>query len=226
MRFERLLRSTPVLILLALALVLGANSPVSLGVSRSSLEGSILLAGFALVFFVCIPALIIRFLYKEPLTAYGFRWPLITKRTLGIFAVALLAGALPFIFLLPLPEFQSFYSLEGHPLYAVLLFLVPISLTYYFAEEFLFRGFLTFGLFTRIGYWTLPLLAIVFGLLHTGKPTLEIAYAGLVAVMFSWLSLETKSFVPAMLLHFVLALSFTLAVNLWYAPVTEGAFRF
>jgi membrane protease YdiL (CAAX protease family) len=220
------LRSAPGLILLTLLLTLAASLPVSFGFSRDTLSGASALAATAVLALGLVPALIVRNIYKEPLAAYGFRLPLITHRTLVVFAIALIGSMAPLMFFLDMPEFRAFYSLSGHSLFAVLLFLGPISLAYYLAEEFLFRGFLTFALFRHTGLWMFPIIAAVFGLLHVGKPSLEILYATGVSLLLSWLSLESKSFLPSAIIHFAIALLFTLAANLLYPAIAPGSFQF
>jgi membrane protease YdiL (CAAX protease family) len=222
---ERLLRTAPALVLLALLLASLASLPLSFGIPRDTLEGAFALTLSGALFLGAVPALVVRFIYKERLADYGARLPLVSRKSLAAFLLAAAAAFLPLPFLLQSPEFRDFYSLSGTPWYAAALFLGPLSLIYYASEEFLFRGVLAFALYRRLGYWMFPVLAALFAALHLGKPPLEAAYAALVSVAFSWLSLSSRSFLPAAFLHFIAALAFALASNYLF-PGGGAGFRF
>ncbi len=208
-----MLRTAPALVILTLVLATLASLPLAFGASPDTFLGAAAVAGAALIFLAGAPALIVRSIYKERLAQYGMRLPVLSKESAAAFLAAAAASFLPLFYFAALPEFQAFYQLP-QPLSSALLALVPLSFLYYLAEECFFRGFLTFALWKRAGLWMFPMLAALFALLHFGKPPLEIAYAALMSFPLCWLSLASKSFFPAALIHFLAALSLTIAANL------------
>ncbi|RIL06587.1 MAG: hypothetical protein DCC71_06300 [Proteobacteria bacterium] len=177
------------------------------------LPGSIglILGGDVLPLFV-VPALFARLVLHEPLARFGFRWP-----GLRPFALASAAGwlaMLPFVlWLAARPEFQAFYPSPAFPparqhgvglAFLWLLHHAPQL----FATEFLFRGFLLFPLARALGVArALIVLAAPYVLLHADKPPLELVQALWGGVVFGWIAWRTRSFWPAFLAHWGVAVT-------------------
>ncbi len=85
---------------------------------------------------------------------------------------------------------------------------------YLFWWEFFFRGFLLFGLSRSIGWSAILVQAVAFGLLHHGKPPLEVAASFGAAVILGIIALNAKSFVPCFALHWAASVSFDILVVL------------
>jgi membrane protease YdiL (CAAX protease family) len=86
---------------------------------------------------------------------------------------------------------------------------------YFFFWEWFFRGFLLFGLRRGFGWHALWLQAIPFGLMHWGKPPLEMASAfpgGLLLGLLAW---RAESFLPCFALHWAMAASMDLCALLF-----------
>ena len=86
---------------------------------------------------------------------------------------------------------------------------------YFFLWEWFFRGFLLFGLRRGFGWHALWLQTIPFGLLHWGKPPLELASAfpgGLLMGLIAW---RANSFLPCFALHWAIAASMDLFA-IWF----------
>ncbi len=213
-------------VFIALILALASNIPFLFGFPLDAISTKVVVAASGLLFLGLAPVFIIKKVYKEPLSNYGFRLPELSRRSKTVLSVATLLtlGQIPF--LLQIPEIREFYSLPEQSLYLSLVFLGFLSLIYFFAEEFLFRGFLTFTLFRKIGLWMYPVIALLFGLLHIDKPFPEMLWAVGFSLIFSWTSIETKSFIPAAILHFLLAFLVSIAINLFYPAVTPGSLSF
>ncbi len=225
MRFlSRILKTGPALILLTFVLAILASLPSSFGFPRDTIAGVSMLSASAVLFFFLVPAFIVRVIYKESLTTYGYNLPPFTKKTGFRVLLAFLLLLVPLLFLIQNTEFQSFYALGDIAPLTVVLFLGPVALLYYLAEEFLFRGFLLSSLFARFGFISFPILAGLFGVLHAGKPFLEMFYAVYATLILSWLAYVTRSFLPAALLHWLIALIFTLTVSVLF-PTTAGSLR-
>ncbi|MGI8970671.1 MAG: CPBP family glutamic-type intramembrane protease [Dehalococcoidia bacterium] len=86
---------------------------------------------------------------------------------------------------------------------------------YFFLWEWFFRGFLLFGLRRGFGWHAIWLQAIPFGLLHWGKPPLEMASAfpgGLLLGLLAW---RAESFLPCFALHWAIAASMDVLAKLF-----------
>ncbi|PIP86931.1 hypothetical protein COW81_02980 [Candidatus Campbellbacteria bacterium CG22_combo_CG10-13_8_21_14_all_36_13] len=113
-------------------------------------------------------------------------------------------------------SFQEYYAVQQN----IFVFSAPtmISLVYYFAEEFLFRGFLFFGLWDRFKYHTFWITNVIFAIFHVGKPTLEVFFAFSLGLVLSYTSFKTKSFIPATIIHFAVALILNILVTYVFTP--------
>jgi membrane protease YdiL (CAAX protease family) len=82
-----------------------------------------------------------------------------------------------------------------------------VQLWYMIGWEFFFRGFMLFGLEPSLGRMSVLVQAIAFGLVHFRKPQLE-AYGAVVAGIFLGLiALRARSFLPCIILHFLILLT-------------------
>lgn len=157
---------------------------------------------FAMLVF---PFLIIRFVLKDNPRHFGWRMPEDKKRAVFL-SLSVILVFLPFVFLFStLESFGGFYGTSASFFDFVFLSVV-LSAIYYVSEEFLFRGFLFWGLFSKIGRHSFWVSSLVFALLHFSKPILEIPFAFFAGLLMSYLSFKTKSFLPSAAAHFATAL--------------------
>jgi len=70
-------------------------------------------------------------------------------------------------------------------------------------HELFFRGFMAFPLVRWNWKAALLLQDIPYALAHIGKPGLEVPYSLLAGIVFGWLDLKGRSFVPSFVLHWV-----------------------
>jgi membrane protease YdiL (CAAX protease family) len=152
-----------------------------------------------------LPLLLIKHIWNEKVSDYGLRLP--EKVT---YAVKL--TSLTFIPLVPLTvllskatSFRSFYMID-HPLSIIFFLELILSLIYFLSEEFLFRGFLLFSLQQKLGWRGFWIVNIIFSLLHIGKASGEIFISFFIGIIFSYLSIKTRSILPAVVLHFSMAI--------------------
>ena len=115
------------------------------------------------------------------------------------------------------PEFQAMYPLRdlvrGQP--GMFLYWELSYGFYFFLWEWFFRGFLLFGLRRGFGWHAIWLQAIPFGLLHWGKPPLEMASAfpgGLLLGLLAW---RAESFLPCFALHWAIAATMDVLAKLF-----------
>lgn len=150
-----------------------------------------------------IPILIIRILFKERLSEYGLRigdWK--TGLTISIFFLVIMSVIIWFV-----SSFDSFAS--KYPLLeqvknnlAVFIIYESALLIYMFAWEFIWRGFMLFGLYAKFGYYAVLIQMIPFVILHNGKPVLETFGAILGGIALGILALRTRSIIYCVIVHF------------------------
>jgi membrane protease YdiL (CAAX protease family) len=151
-----------------------------------------------------LPAfIIIRIVFKDKLTDYGFQlgdWKLGLKLTVvfSLFMIILLwivTASEDFIEKYPLLN-STKYSFQTFIIYQVLTFI------YLTGWEFTWRGFMLFGLEKKFGYYAVVIQMIPFTLLHFGKPFLETLSSIPGGIALGVLALRTRSFYYCLLVHF------------------------
>jgi membrane protease YdiL (CAAX protease family) len=78
--------------------------------------------------------------------------------------------------------------------------------------EAFYRGFLTFGLFRRVGYLAVPIMTVPYTMIHFPKLATEATGAIFAGLILGVLALRTKSFVPGIFLHIAVAVTMDLLV--------------
>lgn len=163
----------------------------------------------ALVYYAALPILaIVVLLRKNPLD-FGFRlgnyrlWLL----HVGVFA----AIGLPVLFAVsPIASLGSFYELDDFNFLEYFL----ETAAYLFAWEFLYRGFLLFGLRERLGEASILVQMIPFVLRHLHKPELEALSTIPMGLYFGYVAYRSNSYWPAFIIHMFINVSFRAIVNL------------
>jgi len=134
--------------------------------------------------FLIFPALIIKFLLKEPLAKFGLsrgkpKTGIVSAISFAVIAIVIM------IFLIKIPELRNqirllpgIASSFSYFLGAELI-IIPII---FFSREFFFRGFIQLGLEEKFGGYALLLQAALFALLFVKSSWLELAYAFLSAL--------------------------------------------
>jgi membrane protease YdiL (CAAX protease family) len=146
-----------------------------------------------LIAVVCISTL----LFRDKPRGYGFRignwkWALIlTPACLAAMALILYGAS-------KMPEFRSYYYKYAIDWPELLL----DTALYMFSWEFVFRGYMLFGLEKSIGRSAIFVQAIPFVLLHLGKPFLETLACIPGGFAFGYIAYRTRSFLPCFIIHF------------------------
>jgi membrane protease YdiL (CAAX protease family) len=129
----------------------------------------------------------------------------------GFHVILSLVIAVPVLYLS-----SRFAALEGY--YTVGEFdLLKYSLetiAYMFAWEFLYRGFLLFGLKDKLGEMSILVQMVPFVLLHFGKPEIETISTILVGIYLGYVVYRGESYWPAFIIHVVVNIWFRVIVNL------------
>lgn len=155
--------------------------------------------------FGVLPALIVKFGFREKLSDFGVRFG--DWRT-GLAAVGLLFPIIFFALLLPgsrEAQLRAFYPLDraiGGSVGAFLSFEGLRALFYYSGWEFFYRGFWLCGLRKRLGDApALGVQVVASCLWHIGMPLGEILSAIPGGLLFGLLALRTGSILWPLLLH-------------------------
>lgn len=153
--------------------------------------------------FFLLPVLIILFLLKNKLPDYGVRF--------GDIKFGLKLSAIFLVFMIPLlwmvsstPAFAAKYPhLEQAKFnWSILLVYEMGMFAYMFAWEFIWRGFMLFGLKEKFGYYAIFMQMIPFVILHNGKPDIETFSAILGGIALGILAFRTRSFIYGVIVHF------------------------
>lgn len=154
-----------------------------------------------------LPLLIIKLLLKEKITDYGLKF--------GDHKIGLIITIISFAVMLPIlwfvsasPEFAAKYPHLQMAKNSWTIFIIyEIGMfTYLFAWEFIWRGFMLFGLEKKFGYYSVFIQMIPFVILHNGKPELETFSAILGGIILGIVALRTRSFIYGVFIHFAIML--------------------
>jgi membrane protease YdiL (CAAX protease family) len=88
---------------------------------------------------------------------------------------------------------------------------VPRDLAGLFWWEFLFRGFIFFGLLPRLGKAAIVVQTVPFVLMHFGKPELETLLCIPMGLYYGYVAMIGRSIIPAFLIHVIINVAISLA---------------
>ena len=161
-----------------------------------------------LIYYLLIPLAAGWLLFRDKPWDYGIRigrW----KASIILTVVCLAAMALILYRVGKMPEFRSYYHVHAIDWPELLLSYA----LYMFAWEFLFRGYMLFGLEKSIGKSAIFVQAIPFVLLHLGKPFLETLACIPGGFIFGYVAYRTRSFLPCFIIHFGMYMMMIYFVN-------------
>ena len=150
-----------------------------------------------LIYYLLVPLVAGLLLFRDKPWDYGIRigrW----KSSIVLTAVCLAAMALILYAAGKMPEFRSYYHMDTIDWSELLL----NTALFMFVWEFLFRGYMLFGLEKSIGKGAIFVQAIPFVLLHLGKPFLETLLCIPGGFILGYVAYRTRSFLPCFIIHF------------------------
>jgi membrane protease YdiL (CAAX protease family) len=150
-----------------------------------------------LIYYLLVPLAAGFLFFRDKPWDYGIRvgrW----KPSIILIAGCLAAMALILYEVGKMPEFRSYYHKDVIDWSELLL----DAALYMFAWEFLFRGYMLFGLEKSIGKGAIFVQAIPFVLLHFGKPFLETLACIPGGFILGYVAYRTRSFLPCFIIHF------------------------
>ncbi|MGD8856610.1 MAG: CPBP family intramembrane metalloprotease [Chloroflexota bacterium] len=161
-----------------------------------------------IILYLIIPIVVILLLFRERPAAYGFRlgeW----RTGLMWTAAGCIGMALILYFITQTPAMQKYYAAKAPESTVYLLYITAVDL---FGWEFMWRGFLLFGLAAYLGpgaaIW---LAAVPFAFMHLGKPEVETLSTIFGGAAFGFIAWQTGSMFYPFLIHWFIA-SFTMLV--------------
>lgn len=155
-----------------------------------------------------IPLLLVIFIHKSRPREYGFR--------LGEKKLGLQISFIFFLIMLPIVWFASStggFAAKYPHLHAaktnwnIFLIYETGMLLYMFAWEYIWRGYMLFGLEKKFGYYAVLIQMIPFLILHNGKPAPETFGAIIAGIALGILALRTRSFIYGAIVHFGVMIS-------------------
>jgi membrane protease YdiL (CAAX protease family) len=160
------------------------------------------------LYFAIFPILgILIILRKNPLD-FGLR--LGNPRIWGFYVCAVCAAAAAILYAASfIPSLQSYYRMGEFKLISYIL-TSCMSLS---SQEFMYRGFLLFGLKEKFKEGSILLQMIPFALLHLGKPELETISTIITGILFGYIAYRGKSYWPAFIIHLFINIFFVALVN-------------
>ena len=172
--------------------------------------------GDFITFFI-IPILIIRFFLLEKTKNYGLQ---IGEYKIGL-TISLIFILVMFVsiwFFSSTPDFVSKYPhlLSVRNDWSRFLVYEIGMLLYMISWEFMWRGYMLFGLKEKFGYYSVLIQMIPFVILHNGKPAPETFGAILGGIALGILALRTNSIYYCVITHMGVMLSIDLLSTLRY----------
>ena len=152
--------------------------------------------GSNVIYYLFIPLAAGFIIFRDKPWNYGIRigrWKLaivLTAITLAVFSLIVYGAS-------KIPEVYAYYhkhSIDWAPY-------ILGRLLYMFAWEFIFRGYMLFGLEKSIGKSAIFVQAIPFVLLHIGATDLETLITIPEGFVLGYLAYKTRSFLPCFLVH-------------------------
>ncbi|PUA28171.1 MAG: CAAX protease family protein [Cellvibrio sp. 79] len=177
--------------------------------------GYIWWTGCHLLTFIVLPWLVIRFMFKERIADFGWRWNQVGEHWRGY--LLLLSPILVFVVLVSMGEdfveHYPFYRNAGRSWLDLLLWEL-LYLSQFVFLEFFFRGFMLNALRPAIGANAIWVMCVPYLMIHFPKLWLEATGAILFGLFLGILALQSRSIWGGVLVHAGVALSMDLAALL------------
>ncbi len=157
-----------------------------------------------------LPAFITIFLFRESLSEVGLRLGNWREGILWVLVVCIAMGIILYFFA-RLPSMRLYYASRTPDGLPTLLFRTGVEM---FAWEFIWRGFLLFGLARYLGPGpAIFLQAVPFAFMHLGKPEIEALTTIFGGAGFGFVAWRTQSFLYTWLIHWFM-IAFTSLISI------------
>ncbi len=163
------------------------------------------------LYYGVFPLLVILIVLRKNPLDFGLRWG--NPKIWGwyVLIVCIIAGIILFASSYD-GNLKEYYSTENFNLFTYALSQV-LSLG---ASEFLYRGFLIFGIKEKFGEGAIFLQMIPFVLTHFGKVEIETVSTIITGILFGYIAWRGKSYWPAFFIHLFINVFFVGLINFRY----------
>ncbi len=164
----------------------------------------------ALLFYFILPAGIIVFIFDENIQEYGIRWGNVRTGVILTMIGIVLSLLVTFLASKYIMDIQLYYSSRVFSIQFIIK-----TILYMFAWEFMFRGYLLFGLKKYFGgFYANVIQTLFFFIVHVGKPAIEMQSTIFSGLIFGYICLKSKSFWPMVIIHSVIMISIVFFASL------------
>jgi uncharacterized protein len=173
--------------------------------------------------FFILSIIVIKFILKENLKNYGLQF--------GDYRTGLILSTIFFLVMVPViwffsaePDFSEKYPhlLSTRNNYNEFLIYESGMMLYMISWEFIWRGFMLFGLKEKFGYYSVMIQMIPFVILHNGKPAAETFGAIAGGIALGVLALRTNSILYCVITHMGIMFTIDLISTLRYRANDYG----
>ena len=165
---------------------------------------------YAVFFQLLLPLSIIIFIFREKLSDYGFTFG--NKKLALLYTImgVLITLIVTFVSAKYFPSIRYYYN---HIDFNIRFF--ALTFIYMISWEFIYRGFLLFGMSKYIGpTWSNIIQTILFYLTHIGKPQIEAISTLFTGLLFGYISLKSKSVYPMIIIHTTIMTSIVFFISI------------
>jgi len=161
-----------------------------------------------LIGYVIVPALVIKFLFKERIRDYGFAWNQTSRYLPWCIFIAVLVVSFAY-FASYRSDFLNHYPFYGLAQRSVLDLLMweSIYIAQFLFLEFFFRGFLLHSCHRRFGATALFVMIVPYVMIHFSKPWLEASGALLFGLVLGIIAMRSHSIWGGVFVHTSVALA-------------------
>lgn len=164
--------------------------------------------------YLFLPALIVRFVFRQPLSAYGMTGRGFVRH-LPVYLVLLVPVLVAVAIVSDNEAFQATYPFYRNPKgWGDLVAWEVLYLGQFFALEFFFRGFLLHATKERLGALAVPAMLIPYVMIHFTKPAPEAVGAIIAGTVLGVLALRTGTIWGGVFVHGAVAASMDVAALL------------
>ena len=160
------------------------------------------------LYYAVFPVLVILIVMRKNPLDFGLRLGSPHIWGFYVFIICLAAAAILYASSFN-SSLQSYYRLDEFK-FVSYLFASCVSLS---ASEFIYRGFLLFGLKEKFKEGSILIQMIPFVLIHLGKPQLETVSTIFTGILFGYVAYRGKSYWPAFIIHLFINVFFIALIN-------------
>jgi uncharacterized protein len=164
------------------------------------------------LFYLIIPILMVKFVFKKNLKDYGFSFKNVHKDY--PLYLLMLAFMLPIVYFASSTQsFQDRYPIFQPSRTTLIPLFIYWQIAYFMqfvAVEFFFRGFILHSLKNRFGFYSIFISVIPYCMVHYGKPFGETIAAIIAGIVLGTLSLKSRSIFLGILIHYTVAITMDL----------------